>query len=389
MPWLHKKETGLPLILGKAGVSLLLFAAALFYEEASPDRLTLLLLLFVLFMGWGFARHFFEPHFLLFLADGVLLYLLEYESKYVINYFLHSLYITVLLEAGLILPRKKFYITFLLLAPLSMAKFVYLLLQEWNGRTISEFLFNLFALLFMAALIHAKEIHREGMAITQELYRELLATYKKLKEERKRAEEAVLLTERTRIAREIHDRVGHHLTSLILQLEMLSLEGERNEKLDRIKETARLSLVETRKAVHALSDEEKRGMKGILEFIERFRRDHPLRIKLNLSEAIDQVPLTPKQSLVLFRLLQESLTNAAKHSEGEEVMITLLHEKGNRLHFHIKNALRKEGEIREGFGLSAMRERVEEAGGRFSYFTDGGYFHVEGSLPLRQISEEE
>ncbi|WP_028986519.1 sensor histidine kinase [Thermicanus aegyptius] len=389
MPWIHKMKTGLPLILGKAGLSLLLFAVALSYEEASPERLTFLLLLFALFMGWGFARPFFLPHFLLFLVDGVILYLMEYESKYVINYFLHSLYIMVLLEAGFLLSRKMFDLTFLLLAPLSMAKFVYLLLHEWNGRTISEFLFNLFALLFMAALIHAKEIHREAMATTQELYRELLDTYKKLKEERKRAEEAVLLRERTRIAREIHDRVGHHLTGLILQLEMLSLEGERNEKLERIKEMARLSLAETRKAVHALSGEEKRGMKGILEFIERFRRLHPVSIKLNLSDAIDQVLLTPEQSLVLFRLLQESLTNATKHSKGEEVTITLLHGEGNRLHFHIKNALLNEGEIREGFGLSAMRERVEEAGGRFSYFADGGYFHVEGFLPLRQLSEEE
>lgn len=373
------RQGDLLILLGRTGMSLLLFLIALSYEEAGRERLTLLLLLFSAYMGWGFIRHLLTPHALYFLIDALLLYFLEYESKFALNYFFHLLYVMLLLEAGFTLPRKSFYVAFFLITPLSLVKFFFLLFYQWNAKSISEFLFNLLAFLFIASLVHAKEVQSEERAVSQSLYQELIATYRKLKEERERAERALLIEERNRIAGEIHDRVGHQLASLIMQLEMLSMEGVRG--LEQVKESARQSLAETRAAVYALSGEERGGMEAILRFLQRFQREQRIHLVMETDPLLRQHPFTQQESLLLYHILLESLTNAMKHAGAKEVFLSL-QGKGNHLQFLIRNRSEKEGPIEEGFGLSTMRERIRDAGGEVAFLREGGFFQVKGEFPL-------
>ena len=89
-------------------INLIIFGFALSFEGASPERTTLLVLLFAAFVAWGFVRPRLKKGGALWYAiDAALIFLLEYQSKYLVNYFFHILYISAIVEAGMSLDRKR------------------------------------------------------------------------------------------------------------------------------------------------------------------------------------------------------------------------------------------------------------------------------------------
>ncbi|RDI96490.1 sensor histidine kinase [Meiothermus sp. QL-1] len=190
-----------------------------------------------------------------------------------------------------------------------------------------------------------------------------------------RAEELALTEERNRIAREIHDGVAQALAFMALKLDLAErlLESDPSrarEELQQVKDTLRAQIREVRRSIFALRpiDLERYGfLESVRRYAQAFAEQAGFRIRLSLPEKIG---LSQASELVLFRVLQEALANAAKHGRPSLVQITLtpLGERGGVLEVrdngkgfradHTPNSM-------GGFGLMQMRERVEARGGQF------------------------
>ena len=239
-------------------INLIIFGFALSFEGASPERTTLLVLLFASFVAWGFVRpQLKKGSALWYVVDAALVFLLEYQSKYLVNYFFHILYISAMVEAGMSLDRKKGNTAAVILSVAALSKYIHALRFGLSASILSQLLFNLFALAFLITLINFGKLQQEERDKSQRLYKELVEAYHRLEELSAQKERAAALEERNRIARDMHDSLGHRLTSLIMQIEMgkeyLKKEPDKaDEYLDRCADNAREALTDTRRALRAL-----------------------------------------------------------------------------------------------------------------------------------------
>lgn len=137
-------------------------------------------------------------------------------------------------------------------------------------------------------------------------------------------EKAARQEERTQIARDIHDSVGHKLTALLMQLEVLRMQADEQlaPRVTELKELARESLEETRSAVKSLKQPETGGLTAILNMIRKLEAEQFMRVHFTVQHGALSAPLRASQSFAVYRAVQEALTNLMKHSESKEAFIT-------------------------------------------------------------------
>lgn len=373
---------------------MLLFFISLQYEQASPERTTLLIVLFTLFLGWGLIRARLGSFFWLFYIDAILLLLLDYQSRFVVNYFIHSIYFLVIIEAGLVIRRKYLNRTIIPIIIMALSKYIYLLYYQINARSLSEALFHLFALLFMLSLFHYVQLQKEAQAKHELLYKELLSTHRQLKSYMEEAEQVTVLRERNRIGREIHDSVGHELTALIMQLEMSLLSMKHSKSLAEVealvlkaRDTARSCLSETRNAIYTLNDEHVQFLEAIKTLVHKLKYDQRFVAELSIDSKVEELNFSEEENKTLYRVIQEALTNAMRHSATKEASISIQLDQRGCLVFIIKNSVVK-NHWKDGFGISNMKARLDSLGGSISVMIQDGEFITRGELPLaRRIKE--
>lgn len=217
-------------------------------------------------------------------------------------------------------------------------------------------------------------------------YQALLHTYRNLKRESITRDQHAREQERLIIGREIHDRVGHTLTNLLMQIEILRLQEER-EDLEKIKSLAQESLSETRKAVKALKEEHVTGIAAIIQLIRKLEAEQYISIHFSMRQNALSVVLSPKQATVVYRAIQEALTNAMRHSNGEEVTIVLEAPGMTHFRFEVINPLETNTAFKEGFGLQSMRERLAQMNGTLEVRSYQEQFIVRGILPMEEGKE--
>jgi signal transduction histidine kinase len=212
--------------------------------------------------------------------------------------------------------------------------------------------FHVFALLSATTAKEAQQANEK----TQQLNRELLATQHLLGEVSREGE-------RTRIARDLHDLLGHHLTALTINLQVAGhiSSGEAKEKIDQCHALSKLLLSDVRDAVSELRD---MPLVDLHELLEMTIRDIPrLQISLQIDEnlQLDDV----NTAMVFLRLVQEAITNTLKHSNARNVRI-----KACLLEGQICLDYTDDGggcaDLKVGNGLAGMRERVEKLGGQLN-----------------------
>lgn len=189
--------------------------------------------------------------------------------------------------------------------------------------------------------------------------------------------------ERRRISRELHDEAGQSLLCIRLQMELLeqALPVEHEEWISKLREARDLTertILEMRRLIAALSPAvlEQLGLGAALrQLVNRFRRLHPIRVRLLLSR-LRRLP--QHTEIMVYRLVQECFNNIAKHAGATSVNISVSSADGwvrlavedNGVGFKVEEALAR----KDSFGLSGMRERVALLGGRFdirSHPSDG------------------
>jgi len=184
--------------------------------------------------------------------------------------------------------------------------------------------------------------------------------------------------ERERIARDLHDLLGHTLTVITVKLDLarrlLSFNAERaRDEIADAEQTARNALAEVRDAVSGYRAE------GLEAEISRARRSL-LSAEVKLSTAMVPVELSPMDASALCLVLREAVTNIVRHARATACRVTLLEEAG-AIHFTVEdNGVG--GPIREGNGLRGMRERLQPMNGSVRLAASGtGGTRLEITLP--------
>ncbi|WP_241558891.1 sensor histidine kinase [Oceanobacillus halophilus] len=241
----------------------------------------------------------------------------------------------------------------------------------------------LYLIFTLAAMVVFKKMKNRNDDLDAR-YEALLSEYRSLKRRRVSEEEIARQEERMLIAHEIHDSVGHKLTALLMQLEafrMKVLEKDK-EHVQSLKKLASDSLDETRRAVKSLKNKDTGGLPGILRLIRKLEMESFMRIHFSVKHGAFTAPLTGEQSFVIYRSVQEALTNIMKHSNKREAEVMFESPGGSIFRFEISNPITNHTIYREGFGLTSMRERLEKHGGSLEVFQTKEKFIVRGFLKI-------
>jgi signal transduction histidine kinase len=191
--------------------------------------------------------------------------------------------------------------------------------------------------------------------------------------------ESARINERTRISRELHDLLGHHLTALSLNLEVAGhlVDGKAQEHVNQAHTLAKLLLSDVREAVSRLRDDDAIDMAATLLPLT----DHVagLRIAMQMPEPfrLDD----PERAHVLLRCTQEIITNAVRHAQAQTLQLAYSQE-GAVVRMQARDDGRGAEAPTAGNGLRGMRERVAAYGGRVDIETTVGHgFAVDIVLP--------
>ncbi|MEM6794650.1 MAG: sensor histidine kinase [Acidobacteriota bacterium] len=221
-------------------------------------------------------------------------------------------------------------------------------------------------------------------ADSQRLSEELESANRRLGEYAVEAEELAMERERARMAREIHDSVGHSLTAVHMQIEAArTLLGRDEEKtrsaLDKAQSSIQEGLSEIRRSVSSLRADplEGRNLHGGLADLADVSEASGLPVDLRISGR--QRPLSSEVTLAIFRCAQEGLTNARKHSKARRVRLELDYGSADdpaRDEGHVRLSVLDDGQGTErpegGFGLLGLRERLRQLSGELSIRSSPG-----------------
>lgn len=227
------------------------------------------------------------------------------------------------------------------------------------------------AFAYVLALVAVRESH--ALDELRQLNSELRATRELLAESSR-------INERVRIARELHDLLGHHLTALSLNLEVAShvTDGKARSHVDQAKSLARLLLGDVREVVSNMRSGDTLDLSSAV----RALADGVPAPRIHF-EAPDQLGVDdPNLAQVVVRCVQEIITNTVKHANARNLWITLKStDRG------IEISARDDGRgvniVHMGNGLKGMTERISQYGGQLACeSTRGRGFSVKAWVPM-------
>lgn len=307
----------------------------------------------------------------LFFLMTVNLILLRYVSKFAINYFLILMQYLLMFAIGFFLPNKKgmglqiIHIGFLL--------FVFFEVTQNTVQTL--YVIQGVNFLLMGGLVMVLSFFTSKTLKEQRekslLYKELLDTHRELKWYAEQVEELSLYRERQRIAREVHDTLGHRLTGVMMQLEVLKRMGEKEQKeiAENAYESAKEALKEVRMLVSTLSQVVHPQMEDIRELIEKSQKVGNMEI---LLEETILIPLEEEQLKLFFYTVREMLTNAQRHARARHVSIQIQNTV-EQIRFCFINDGEVPKRIKEGFGLQSLKKDAKGLQMEFSISLENGF----------------
>jgi signal transduction histidine kinase len=246
-----------------------------------------------------------------------------------------------------------------------------------------------FAAILLCTLLALVAYFIKQARTSQETTELLLAQLKDAREEQLHA---AALTERGRIASELHDVLAHSLSGAAIQLQGARKLAESEKAsppvraaIERAGELVRDGLANARQAVRALHGDELPGVAQLEALVAGFKSDTNTEVTLTTEGS--ERPLPADASLALYRGAQEALTNIARYAPGASTTV-VLHYGNERTSLTVEDRLTKPppigprlDDVGGGNGLNGMRERLERAGGRMQAGPTGTGWRVELDVP--------
>lgn len=235
--------------------------------------------------------------------------------------------------------------------------------------TVSVLTWNLFAFL-AGRLIVAERERRQQLAFTNG---ELRAT-------RRLLDQTARVSERLRIARDLHDTLGHHLTAMVVNLELAGRvpPAEAPRIVERSLVLSKLLLSDVRETVQEMRSSQSVDLAASLQEMAASVATQRVHLDLDTPYAMEDA----EAAQTLLRCAQEALTNAMRHSDARQIWIELREtESGHSL--AVRDDGRGSKNLVPGNGLRGMRERLETLGGTLSVAGVPG-FEVRAMIPRRE-----
>ncbi len=252
------------------------------------------------------------------------------------------------------------------------------------------------SLLLVVLLINALLTERQSQQRLQQANQELRASAHKI-------EKLAMDQERSRIARDIHDALGHSLTALNIQLEsavkLAEKDPERSQHfLKAAKRLGSQSLQDVRTSVAALQHDPLDG-KSLETAIARLLQDlQNNAASMTITKNIQlSRPLPANLNAILYRIVQEGLTNIIKHAGATHVHLQLTDQQIDRAQT-VTLTLEDDGkgfhpqQASTGFGLQSMRDRAEATNGTFSIVSPTAASRgtkIQVSLPVLTLNHDQ
>ena len=260
---------------------------------------------------------------------------------------------------------------------------------------IESVIVSLNVLLFVYGMVLLFTGQEEENLRVSRLNAQLHQANARLRENAIELERMAEVRERNRLAREIHDTLGHTLTGIIMGLEAVlavfdAAPEEAKKRVGLIARTARAGLDDVRGSIKALRPDalEKRSLEDALRSMTA---NFHLTTSADIRFMQEAGPLffADDEEDTLYRIVQEGMTNAVRHGHATEIEI-LLKRDGDLLTVQIRDNGLGCGELKEGFGLRHMEERLGLLGGSLacgnrSEDSDDPHrgFYLLASLPVR------
>ena len=245
---------------------------------------------------------------------------------------------------------------------------------DWlsNGTEVHYLVLFTIGLVLVITIARVVNKEKASRARAEELLAELEVSHQQLKDYAGQVAELATTRERNRLARDIHDSLGHYLTVINVQLEKaLAIRDKKPREAEQAvsdaKQLASEALQDVRRSVSALraTDELPEFIPSLTELVERVRNDY-CSVELHVEGSEDN--FSKPGLLTLYRAAQEGLTNIQKHAGASHAWI--------ELHFGEQEAtlslrdngrgfdpLRQQPGREGGYGLQGLQERLELVGG--------------------------
>lgn len=249
-------------------------------------------------------------------------------------------------------------------------------------KDIIIFNISILGIISILSLYIKSEYHR--MAKAEELYHKLRISEENLIKANRDLEiyadsikELSILRERNRISREIHDSVGHSLSTIIIQLGAIEKIAEKDGLLAsqmarNLNEFAKEGLEEIRIALRQLKPrkfEEYENIQVIEELTKEFTKFTGIEVNLRFTD--EKWALNEKQALTIYRIVQEFLSNSLRHGKASKINIYINYNE-DELILTLKDNGQGVDKLEKGLGLTNIWERVEELGGQIEYNSSVG-----------------
>ena len=369
-----ERGAGLPVILTLASAAALVFSMVMkiFVMRTFLRKIawyvidSLLLLVFTVFSSWGIS--------------------LVFGSSYI---FL--VYMLVLSEYYLSAPSLRD-CAIMFAVNLAAYTVVYIINAVVRNEFGSAFLISSqYFLVLIVLVLHfimfnfAMTVSRKNKQIEENL-RELEESRNELLRAYEKVEEATVIEERNRIAKEIHDTAGHSRTTVIMQTEAARLAMEKDPArarhcIDAANLQAKNCLEELRLSVHLLSG--RRENVTLKEYLEGILDETAEGTSFTVRSKIDDVEMKDEAERFISNTLREGISNGIRHG-GSTAFFFELKDMGNYVELLLSDngAGADMSKFKEGFGLSGMRAKAEALGGMINFSSEPGEgFEIRLSLP--------
>jgi len=249
--------------------------------------------------------------------------------------------------------------------------------------------FSAFAMPLLAAVVFVA-VFTQITVNEQQARKNLAQANQKLREYAAQAEEMATIQERNRLAREIHDGLGHYLTAINIQIKAAQAFIEQNppqakEALENAQTLAQEALADVRRSISELRADPSSSsplaerLKNLLEETQA--------AGIQAQLAVEGAPgaLSPQVDFTLYRVTQEGLTNVRKHSNATQVELRLAYLERTVFLALCDNGIGAQ-QASGGFGLTGLQERVQLLGGTFKVETAPGQgFRMEIEIPKQAV----
>ncbi|AGE78366.1 MULTISPECIES: hybrid sensor histidine kinase/response regulator transcription factor [Bacillus cereus group] len=184
-------------------------------------------------------------------------------------------------------------------------------------------------------------------------------------------ERITLAEERNRLSNELHDTVGHAYTSIIMGMETLRTELATEmgiQRLDSLLEMGRKSIEDVRGYLHQMDSPCQSP--SLIQSLQNLGAEFQEHAQVNVSFRTfgEEYQLSRQAKITFIRCLQESLTNAVRHGQGTEIIVSLQFEQ-QYTRLEVQDNGKGNVEWQEGFGMNAMKERAMNLQGHLSVYT--------------------